>query len=86
MYLCQKTYLFVSAELLTTDSQAITNFLMEAIIMKDFDHPNVLSLIGVVLNDQQLPMVVIPFMARGDMKKVLKDDTMVSLEPGEKFH
>lgn len=63
---------------MATDSQAITNFLMEAVLMKEFDHPNVLSLIGVVLNDQQLPMAVIPYMARGDMKKVLKDDTMVS--------
>ena len=43
--------------------------------MKDFDHVNVLSLIGVVLNDQKLPMVIIPYMSKGDLKKVLKDET-----------
>ena len=49
--------------------------------MKDFCHPNVLSLIGVVMNDQDLPMVVIPYMARGDLKQVLKDDSLVSVKP-----
>lgn len=77
-------FVFISAELLTADPRAVTNFLTEATIMKDFDHPNVLSLIGVVLNDQQLPMVVIPCMARGDMKNVLRDNTIVSLDLGEK--
>ena len=69
---------FLIAELLSTDSNAVTNFLQEAVIMKDFDHVNVLSLIGVVLNDQKLPMVIIPYMSKGDLKKVLKDETEVS--------
>ena len=60
---------------MSTDSNAVTNFLQEAVIMKDFDHVNVLSLIGVVLNDQKLPMVIIPYMSKGDLKKVLKDET-----------
>lgn len=47
--------------------------------MKDFNHPNVLSLIGVVMNEQKLPMVVIPFMSKGDLKKVLKDESEVGL-------
>ena len=63
---------------MSTDSNAVTNFLQEAVIMKDFDHVNVLSLIGVVLNDQKLPMVIIPYMSKGDLKKVLKDETEVS--------
>ena len=63
---------------MSTDANAVTNFLQEAVIMKDFDHVNVLSLIGVVLNDQMLPMVIIPYMSKGDLKKVLKDKTEVS--------
>ena len=63
---------------MSTDSNAVTNFLQEAVIMKDFDHVNVLSLIGVILNDQKLPMVIIPYMSKGDLKKVLKDETEVS--------
>ena len=68
----------VTEELLSTDSNAVANFLQEAVIMKDFDHINVLSLIGVVLDDQKLPMVIIPYMSNGDLKRVLKDETEVS--------
>jgi len=45
--------------------------------MKDFDHPNVLALIGVVLNEENIPMVVIPLMVKGDLKKVLRDEKEV---------
>ena len=72
---------FLIAELLSTDSNAVTNFLQEAILMKDFNHANVLSLIGVVMNEQKLPMVIIPFMSKGDLKKVLKDESEVRLSP-----
>ena len=72
---------FLIAELLSTDSNAVTNFLQEAILMKDFNHANVLSLIGVVMNEQKLPMVIIPFMSKGDLKKVLKDESEVRLFP-----
>lgn len=35
--------------------------------MKDFKHENVLTLIGVCLKDEDLPMIVLPFMANGDL-------------------
>ena len=68
---------FLIAELLSTDSNAVTNFLQEAILMKDFNHANVLSLIGVVMNEQKLPMVIIPFMSKGDLKNVLRSKNEV---------
>ena len=41
--------------------------------MKDFDHPNVLNVLGVGFNiDNELPFVVLPFMANGDLKAYLK--------------
>ena len=43
--------------------------------MKEFDHPNVLSVLGVSLNndiDCGLPFIVLPFMANGDLKTYLK--------------
>ena len=41
--------------------------------MKDFDHPNVLSVLGVGFNpDSGLPFVVLPFMINGDLKTYLK--------------
>lgn len=47
--------------------------------MKDFEHPNVLSLIGVVVSEEGLPMFVIPYMERGDLKHLLKNNSMVSI-------
>ena len=41
--------------------------------MKDFDHPNVLSVLGVGFNtDNRLPFVILPFMVNGDLKTYLK--------------
>ena len=45
----------------------IAEFLEEATIMQDFDHPNVLSLIGVVLEGSR-QYVVLPFMKHGDLR------------------
>ena len=68
----------VLANLVRTDAQAVDSFLKEAILMKDFDHPNVLSLIGVAMNEEQMPMVITPYMAKGDLKHVLRDEKEVT--------
>ncbi|XP_043931698.1 tyrosine-protein kinase Mer-like [Protopterus annectens] len=51
-------------------------FLMEAELMKDFNHPNVLGLLGISFEnrpDQQIPipMVILPFMSHGDLRTFL---------------
>ena len=46
--------------------KAVQEFLEEATIMKDFEHENVLSLIGVVIKNNK-PHVVLPFMQYGDL-------------------
>ena len=47
--------------------------LRESILMKDFDHPNVLNVLGVGFNtDDGLPFVILPFMENGDLKTYLK--------------
>lgn len=52
----------------------IENMLREATRMKDFDHPNVLSLIGVSLPDSgQPPYIVMPFMASGSLVNYLRN-------------
>ena len=38
--------------------------------MLDFDHPNVLKLLGVCF-DNQLPLIILPYMANGDLKNYL---------------
>ncbi len=50
----------------------VASFMEEAVVMKDFNHPNVLSLLGVVL-DENKPYVVLPYMEHGDLKSYISD-------------
>ncbi|XP_077192718.1 tyrosine-protein kinase receptor UFO isoform X2 [Paroedura picta] len=52
------------------------DFLSEAVCMKDFDHPNVMKLIGVCLQSTESegypsPVVILPFMKHGDLHSFL---------------
>ncbi|KAK2182661.1 hypothetical protein NP493_342g02055 [Ridgeia piscesae] len=49
----------------------LASFLSEATLMKDFNHPNVLSLLGLVITYNK-PHVVLPFMQHGDLKSYIK--------------
>ena len=56
--------------------ETFKSFLHESNTMKKFDHPNVLSIFGVCLeNDHEagVPFIVLPFMVNGDLKSYLKD-------------
>ena len=57
----------------------------ESAIMLDFDHPNVLKLLGVCLDaHDDLPLIVLPFMANGDLKTFLvnkRGDEEINLLP-----
>ena len=45
----------------------------ESAIMLDFDHPNVLKLLGVCFDtEDNLPVIVLPLMANGDLKSYLQ--------------
>ena len=48
----------------------------ESSIMKAFDHPNVLPLLGVCIDydDEDVLKIVIPFMVNGDLKTFLKNN------------
>ena len=48
------------------------NFLAECILMKKIEHPNVLALLGICFNNEDnLPYIILPFMANGDLKTYL---------------
>lgn len=55
--------------------EGLKSFLHETILMKDFDHPNVLNVLGVGFDtgsESGLPFMVLPFMVNGDLKTFLK--------------
>ena len=45
--------------------------------MKHFHHDNVLELLGVCIEDDTNPLVLLPFMPHGDLLKYLHDDNNV---------
>ncbi|XP_041131333.1 tyrosine-protein kinase receptor TYRO3 [Polyodon spathula] len=69
----------VAVKVLQSDmncSSDIEQCLREAAYMKDFDHPNVIKLIGVSLQSRTpqrlpVPMVILPFMKHGDLHHYL---------------
>ncbi len=51
-------------------------------MMKDFSHPHVLTLIGIVLDEDGSPMAVLPFMANGDLRSYIINPELVSVHTG----
>lgn len=54
------------------------SFLVEATLMKDCDHENVLGLIGTYIKDNR-PFVVLPLMENGDTKTFISNPNNVSM-------
>lgn len=69
-------YLTEDKEVRTEDME---NFLTEGVMMVDFKHKNVLSLIGVVYEEGDRPLVVLPYMENGDLCTFIKRDDVVSI-------
>lgn len=41
--------------------------------MKDFNHEHVLTLIGVLMDENSCPMVILPYMKHGDVLKYIRN-------------
>ena len=53
--------------------EVLESFIHESVVMKKFDHPNVLHILGVGLDpDNGLPFIILPFMANGNLQTYLK--------------
>ena len=46
--------------------------------MKNFEHLHVLQLLGVCFDEEAQPMVILPYMAKGDLRSYVKDKKNVS--------
>ncbi len=72
--LCNYCHVLAGAEATADD---ISAFMDEVMRMKGFTHRNVLTIIGLVFNENQ-PYVVLPYMENGDLKSFLSDPDRVS--------
>lgn len=55
----------------------LENFLTEGMLMLDFQHKNVMTLIGVVYENGGRPLVVLPYMDNGDLCTLIRKEDVV---------
>jgi serine/threonine protein kinase len=56
-----------------TSKEQLRSLLKESLLMKRFDHPNIVGLLGVCFDTPEgYPYLVLPFMAKGNIKDYLK--------------
>jgi len=51
----------------------LKGFLEESVIMCDFNHPHVLGLVGISLDPNNTPHLLLPYMENGDLRSYLKN-------------
>ena len=57
-----------------SSKQELRSLLNESLLMKEFDHPNIVGLLGVCFDTpDSYPYLIIPFMANGNIRDYLKD-------------
>ncbi|XP_023931648.1 hepatocyte growth factor receptor-like [Lingula anatina] len=62
------------------DIQHIDEFFTEAALMTSFRHDHVLALLGICFEVDGNPLIVLPYMANGDLKTYLEDSTNAPTE------
>ena len=67
-------------------SSTAENFIKECNIANKFDHPNVLSLIGVCIipdPEESVPLMVMPYMHHGDVRSFIKSKRADNIKADE---
>ena len=63
----------------------VKQLMKEIVKMVNFDHPNVMSLIGVILVDGGAPLLVMPYMMKGTLLTYVRENkSQLFLESEEK--
>ena len=73
----RSSFLILLADEKEMSFEDLETFLTEGTLMLDFKHGNVLSLVGVVSEEGERPLVVLPYMENGDLCTFLKRDEIV---------
>ena len=60
------------------NNQVIEAFLQEVVIMRQFNHPNILSLIGISVHNNK-PCALLPLITNKDVNSFLKRNHEVSI-------
>ncbi|XP_019635248.1 PREDICTED: hepatocyte growth factor receptor-like [Branchiostoma belcheri] len=68
-----KTQVEVAVKTLQGSRQNLNTFLREGIMMRQFNHRNVLGLVGICLHPGEPPMIIIPYMKNGDLLNFIRD-------------
>ncbi len=68
-------------EAIIINSRDMESFLEEGLLMKDFDHCNVLKLRGICFDEDCSPLIILPFMSKGNLLSYLRDrENMLTVE------
>ena len=55
------------------------NMIRECVLIHNFDHPNVISLIGLCLDAGPSPYIILPFMENGSLLSYVKNNRAILL-------
>ena len=73
-----KAHFYTERLEINIQNTVIEQFLEEIVIMKQFNHPNVLSLIGISVHNNK-PCALLPYMPNRDMKTFLQRNRKVGI-------
>jgi serine/threonine protein kinase len=68
------------------DVKQMTEFLEEATVMCNLRHINVLGLIGIAIDDNDRPLIVLPLMDNGDLRSFIANPDLVGTASNYSLH
>ena len=63
------------------DFETVSAFVSEGVMMSKFKHPNILRLLGIVLQVNAPPIIIMPYMRHGDLNQFLRNARATPRKP-----